>query len=514
MGVISMLPSWVSKAQSRMYNAKSIYSIRVQPFSSTYDPDKMMKLYQNVHRPDDDMVDADIIGLTSSIAGACWHKAALTEYVDSEYNRQDDPNEQECNRMHSPYSGFQQTKEELLKEMQLLMKNDREQQNKLRLMLAKQHKLQIDHEHHMKKVNTMTLLKIAKQISTRKPAEYGLPTVAKRRQRERQYYRNLQRVDNTKPPEDESFYRKVHTDSNELVKVLDVDRIPVTLLHHMLCYTLVKHTPAEAVLSIVSRIAVLRDNNKHTAYQSILRDVARLVGPVSRAEVVALLSRCYQSISIPFMVDYVRRFGTFSRKFMAKLIQQQANPLPLDFLRYKAHQKAPNQLVTRPWALFGYVKKLKKSSAKMYMYHNLLARGYVPDEKKFDAYHAFGTLDTQMANTILNAERMLNDTVEFNKQKEDPLRPKIIDDVIEAQMLGIPLQEVQEETKYETPTKTSTQLVKIQTHIAQEHSKHTTGYLNIDDTIKPDRSHISWTVPWGRKRDTFHFKGNTQQFNT
>ncbi|GFE52764.1 hypothetical protein BaOVIS_001680 [Babesia ovis] len=511
--------TWVARLERCLPRRRGYHSTGKAPESPVsnsdgrYDPQKMKKLFQNVTRTDEmDVVTAEISGLTSSIVGTCWHRGALGGYISSD-QREGSSNTHDRSGSDSHAN---EVRDELLKEMQQLMQNDRLQRERIRQMLAKEHKLKIDaNVHHNKKVSTMTLLGIASDISSRKPA-HEKPQQDTRRNREHGYYRNLQRLEKGGPrPDAESFYKHKPTEGNELVRVLDVDQLPLPLLHHMVCYTLVKHTPAEVVLNVISRIAALRDNVNHVAYQNFLRDVGAVISPICRAEVVALLSRSYESISVPFMVDYVRRFGTFSRRFMAKLIQRQANPQALDFLRYRAHQRGPNQLITRPWALFGYVKMLKKSSAKSYMYHNLVARGYVPDEYAFDRFHAFGTLDANMANTILNSERLLNDTVVFDNEqtKIDELRPKIYSQVLEAQALGIPLEDVQEEIVHSdsnAPSKTSTQLVKVQRQIEQNHkSANTTGFHDLDERLPQDRSYISWSTPWGSRRNAFYFKGKS-----
>ncbi|CDR96336.1 hypothetical protein, conserved [Babesia bigemina] len=430
----------------------------------------------------------------------------------------------------TPGFAINEQRDAIIREMQLLMQNERMERERVRDMLAKQQKLRIGNPVSPgKEVTTMKLLTIAKEISGRSPA-HGKPQLDERRdKRERAYYRNLHRTRAAAPPEDKGYYKQSCADGRDLIRVLDVDQLPLPMLHHMLCYSLVKHMPAEAVLQVISRIAMLRDNNSHVAYQNFLRDIGKIASPICRAEVVALLSRGYQSVSVPFMVDYVRRFGTFSRRFLAKLIQRHAQPQALDFLRYRAGQRQINQILTRPWALFGYVKMLKKSSAKTYMYHNLLARGYVPNETVFDRFHAFGTLDPGMASTILNSEKLLNDTVAFSDHtpKQDASRPSMYDTVLEAQALGLPLEDLVEESApckmdgkdddVALPSRMSTQLVKIQTQLPRHQPPTaTTGFHDVDRDLPANRSNITWSTPWGRRRDVFHFRGRrrTQRFIT
>ncbi|GIX62072.1 uncharacterized protein BcabD6B2_15070 [Babesia caballi] len=540
-------------ARSRNPTTEDGDTIRVGLAPQRYDAQKMAKLFANVRRTDDDeaAVSAELSGVASSIAGRCWHRGALSEWVSTDNSDEHDcstlqeddvhsVDERECISeratsnfdVHSAISAdstisqstIRNERDALLQEMQLLMENERHERERIRKVLAKEHKLSIGPPTKPGgDVSTMKLLSIAKEISGRQPAHRKPQLDERRARREHAYFKNLNRRGPAlTPPDDSSYYSQKRSSGTQLVRVLDVDKLPLPLLHHMVCYSLVKHMPAETVLQVISRIAMLRDSESHTAYQNFLRDLGRLASPLCRAEVVALLSRGYQSVSVPFMVDYVRRFGTFSRRFMAKLIQRHAQPQALDFLRYRAGQRNTNQILTRPWALFGYVKMLKKSSAKTYMYHNLLVRGYVPSETAFDRFHSFGTLDADMANTILNSERLLNDTLSFadNAPKEDPLRPTMYDRVLEAQLLGLPLEDIQAEspsisdTKEDEsafqPSRMSTQLVKVQSPIPKRPSEPpVAAFRDVDHNLPNDRSNISWSTPWGRRRDLFHFRGKS-----
>lgn len=528
-----------TKGHLEALNSHNVEPSDKQPLR--YDSHKMAMLFDNVKSAgnDDGILSVELSGITSSIAGVCWHKEALADFVrpddDGSSHHAADGNSDSVNNQSSDDNTFyaeasaNTERDVMLEQMKLLMDNERKEKERIRSMLAKQQKLSIGktskHVTVNRDVSTMKLLKIASGISGRQPAHAKPQLDERKARREHGYYKNLSKHNAPVLPDACRFYQNKRTSATELIRVLDVDELPLTLIHHMLCYAMVKHMPAETVIQVISRIASLRDNNSHVGYQNLLRDLGRIASPLCRAEVVALLSRCYQSISVPFMVDYVRRFGTFSRRFMAKLIQTHSRPLPLDFLRYRAGQRSMNQILTRPWALFGYVKLLKKSSSKTYMYHNLLVRGYVPNETEFDRFHTFGTLDAKMATTILNSEKLLNSTVQFNAEstRSDPARPKMYDEVLEAHALGIPLEDVHAEAQdlsvdtqddvATAPSAMGTQLVKIQTAVQQPKSAPTaSGFRDVEDDLPANRSHISWKTPWGRRRDVFHFKGNLCSF--
>ncbi|KAK1444238.1 hypothetical protein BgAZ_101440 [Babesia gibsoni] len=476
----------------------------------------MSKLFDNVRRYEDDdgAISAELGNIGSSIAGISWHRESLGGIVRTDEGSGD----AEFTASPTP------TKEgdDMLEHIKLLMENERKEKDRIRQLLEKERKLSIDkkskHVEVNRNVSTMKLLEIATAISGRQPAQAKPQQDEQRMRRENAYYRNINRNRLNVPLEVNGYYRNKRSSTTELVRVLDVDALPLPMIHHMVCYAMVKHMPAETVIKVISRVAMLRDKDNHVAYQNFLRDVGKVASPMCRAEIVALLSRCYQSISVPFMVDYVRRYGTFSRRFMAKLIQTHSQPLPLDFMRYKAGQRTINQLLTRPWALFGYVKMLKKSSSKTYMYHNLLARGYVPDENEFDRFHSFGTLDSNMATTILNSEKLLNSTLEVDRQdsRVDPNRPEMYEEVLEAQTLGIPLEDIHdesvcvEESISAAPSSVGAQMVKIQTDLPQPRTRETTcGIKDVEENLPVDKSNITWDTPWGRKRDEFHFRGKT-----
>jgi len=134
---------------------------------------------------------------------------------------------------------------------------------------------------------------------------------------------------------------------------------------------------------VASRIAQFREKHGQQGYQNLLRDAGRLFGPTHGPELMALLARCYCTISVPFMVDYTRRYGQFSRAFIANQVEQSMRPAFFDFIRYqkKGGVRPLPLLVSKPWALSSYTRLLAKCSLKSYMHEQLKLYGHVPQSK-------------------------------------------------------------------------------------------------------------------------------------
>ena len=63
--------------------------------------------------------------------------------------------------------------------------------------------------------------------------------------------------------------------------------------------------------------------------------------------------RGFSTISVPFMLDYTRRFGHFSRAFLAEQVEKSLRPGFFDFLRYEGQGgvRPLPLLVAKPWIL-------------------------------------------------------------------------------------------------------------------------------------------------------------------
>ncbi|UKJ88643.2 hypothetical protein MACJ_001887 [Theileria orientalis] len=464
------------------------------------------------------LINAEITGLASPISAMCWHKGPYSDYFNYDSQTLEGESIDFNTNNDVPRELFPNT--DMIQEMEHLLSLERKEKDRVRLILEKNKPLKIDE--HIKdkqlasRVSTLKLLSISSKLAKRNPSCAKPQLDIAKYLKEKNYQKLLLK--------DTHFHKDYRTKSEtnrkqsvvETVRILDVDRLPLPILHHMLCYTLVKNVPAERVLKIISNIASLRDKNKHVCYHNLFKLVTFKSSPICAPEIVATLTRCYQSISIPFMVDYVRKYGTFSRKFLANLINRHSQPSPLDIFRYQSHSRNLPLILTRPRSLLSFVNLLKSSSAKRYMYLNLLNYGYVPNLQKFDKIHAYGTMDYELSGQILSFEKILDDSALISDTKEHPNRPKLYDKILELQYSGDPNledMELKTDTDSHEPTSTSLQFVKVLNQQADYSGPETSdkgyGYKDMDDSIPMDGSHISWSLPWGLKRDVFHYRGKT-----
>lgn len=164
------------------------------------------------------------------------------------------------------------------------------------------------------------------------------------------------------------------------VRILDVDALPLDELHKAFAFTLVRRLPAEFCIKVASRIALYRENFNVVSYENMLKDCSRHFGPTHGPELLALFARCHATIPVPFLLDYTRRFGTFSRKFIAAEVEKSLNPGFLDFMRpkLKGGVRALPPIVSRPWALSSYTRLMPKCSLKSQLFHQLKDHGNIP----------------------------------------------------------------------------------------------------------------------------------------
>ena len=179
----------------------------------------------------------------------------------------------------------------------------------------------------------------------------------------------------TRSKRDEEIFKRSHMifEGDVRVRIMDVDRFRLDELHHYFMYTLVRRFPAEKCVKVASRIAVFRDKQTQHSFESMNKDVAELFGPVYGPELTALFSRCYNTIPVAFMLDYIRRFGKFSRKYIALQVEKTLNPRLFDFVRYPSGVRPLPGIVTRPFALRSFAWLLPPCSAKKYIFQHLLA---------------------------------------------------------------------------------------------------------------------------------------------
>ena len=174
----------------------------------------------------------------------------------------------------------------------------------------------------------------------------------------------------------EENYKLAHMvfDGPVRVRIMDVDAFSLEELHHYFMYTMVRRYPAEQCVKLAARIALFRDKNNQRSFECMSRDVADMFGPVHGPELSALFSRCFNTIPIAFMLDYIRRFGRFSRKFIAHQVDKTMKPRLFDFIRYPGGVKPLPGIVTKPFSLRSFAQLLPPCSAKKYIFQHLLAR--------------------------------------------------------------------------------------------------------------------------------------------
>jgi hypothetical protein len=119
------------------------------------------------------------------------------------------------------------------------------------------------------------------------------------------------------------------------------------------------------------------------------------------------------------MIDYIRRFGRFSRRFLASQVGNTMTPRLFDFIRYPGGVKPLPGIVTRPFALRSFAQLLPPCSAKKYIFQHLLSR--TADEKVLNAIRDketdisgllrdAGRLDPQLGLEARVNEKMLKST--------------------------------------------------------------------------------------------------------
>ena len=146
-----------------------------------------------------------------------------------------------------------------------------------------------------------------------------------------------------------------------VTKVCNLDSLEAADVNRSFMLLLVQQLPAEVVLQLLSRIGMYRDRPSQRAYEALSRDFSIIVSrcmqqqpaatAAAAAAAAALLTRCLQTLPLPWAVDYVRRFGSFSKAFLAKQIERATKPRFFDFVRYQQHgggRKPQQTTLTHP----------------------------------------------------------------------------------------------------------------------------------------------------------------------
>ncbi|EER05300.1 conserved hypothetical protein [Perkinsus marinus ATCC 50983] len=176
-----------------------------------------------------------------------------------------------------------------------------------------------------------------------------------------------------------------HRDRPQIrVRVLDVDGLPMEEMHEFFMFALVRRFPAEKCLKVASRLATFRDKASASSYNKLMIDMAELFGSIYGPELCALFDRCYNTISVPYMLDYIRKYGQFSKEYIAREVTESMNPPVFDFVRYQ-HRGGLRPLppvVSKPYELNTYARLLPPSSVKRWIYQHLLHHGRIMLHRK------------------------------------------------------------------------------------------------------------------------------------
>ena len=238
----------------------------------------------------------------------------------------------------------------------------------------------------------------------------------------------------------EELYKLSHMvfDGDVKVRVMDVDQFSLDELHHYFMYTLVRRFPAEKCVRVASRIALFRDKNSQHSFESMSKDVAALFGPVHGPELTALFSRCHNTIPIAFMLDYTRRFGKFSRRYIALEVQKTTTPRLFDFVRYASGVKPLPGIVTRPFALRSFARLLPPCSAKRYIFQHLMAHSGEPVTGA-DAMDPLLGIEARVGESVVTAWRKTKRPDQLIESERDVYskQPVAQDDIVKAIESGL-----------------------------------------------------------------------------
>ena len=252
----------------------------------------------------------------------------------------------------------------------------------------------------------------------------------------------------------EEEFKRAHMifDGAVKVRVMDVDEFRLDELHHYFMFTLVRRFPAERCVKIASRVALFRDKHSQHSFESMSKDVGNIFGATHGAELTALFARCYNTIPVAFMLDYTRRFGKFSKRYIAMQVEKTLKPRLFDFVRYPSGVRPLPGIVTRPFALRSFAWLLPPCSAKRYLFQHLLAHSgdskaleklAVEDRDIFNQIRSGKEMDPQSAAAAKLSERISSSwrvrplplaQIEADVYKKQPASADDIVEVLESSM--------------------------------------------------------------------------------
>ncbi|CRH02551.1 conserved Plasmodium protein, unknown function [Plasmodium relictum] len=297
-------------------------------------------------------------------------------------------------------------------------------------------------------------LKISEELAKKYKHSSKEVSILKKEKNKEEYYKNL--IDSLNCTSNQQEYsekkkkKNVNYDNIETIKILDIDSLPCNVLNHLFAYKIVKNCSAELCLKIISRIGMYRDKYSQVSYENMINYLGQIINNDKNAEIIALFSRCYETVSIPFLVNYVRKYGSFSRSFIVNMYDKYFKKRLFDFVRYENNlgiRKIPN-ILTHPYHLSSYIKLLGECSAKKDMYIQLKIRGFIPSSSNY-----YDEKNIQEMDYFMNQEKGKTKKInmDVNKKKSNKYieRPKMYDVILSAEHSGLPIEHFIEKSEKE-----------------------------------------------------------------
>eukprot|EP00916_Digyalum_oweni_P007074 GHVL01012032.1.p1 GENE.GHVL01012032.1~~GHVL01012032.1.p1 ORF type:complete len:444 (-),score=157.97 GHVL01012032.1:901-2232(-) len=203
------------------------------------------------------------------------------------------------------------------------------------------------------------------------------------------------------------------------VRILDIDKIPVKELNSNICYILTRNLPAEKCMHLVSRLALFRDKQNKDSYNELMNIISNNCGKYNPI-ILSYFVRGYQTICIPYIIDYIRRYGQFSREYIVKGIEKCSDNELFDFIRYNDNNRQIPSYILYPWELQSYTRLLKKSSIKSILHEHLTINKHIPIKYITNDYDPLLNDNDKFDNNITN---------KYYKNIDNIKRPQILDEI-------------------------------------------------------------------------------------
>jgi hypothetical protein len=300
-----------------------------------------------------------------------------------------------------------------------------------------------------------------------------------------------------------SMYRW-NTSESEVIRtrILDIDKLSIEEMNGYFAYSLSKHLPNEISLKLLKRISLYRDKHTNQSYHNMMNFAIKLFDQFHAPELAAFFARSHSTISVAFALDYIRRFGTFSRKYLASEIDKTNKPKFFDAIRYPGGVRPIPPILTNPYELWTYARYLPGSNAKRQLIQRLLA-----EKLKDPCYLTEGSrVDRALKTTELMEEKMI---------LEDQRRNQ---DLINNQFDRIKL--IEKTTKYSPPAvnkefkQKDVQFIKVCDESAQQRQNISKSLEAVQNEDFEEPAGTEPVVPWWSRKlkKKFTFKNKVYKF--